>query len=1475
MKRLPRKTYLWALIVFALITVATTAISTMAWFTMVAPPPTSLVTGGAEVSIEKVTGYKVQETRKNNGYIDRDNNIPISKEIGSDDFSTTTNDNLEGADTDFDVPSKGIGYYLLKPNHNNVYKFSDLDRNYEKFVAYDHGNVLSVTLNLTTAQPFLIRSYQMSSNKTDLQTIDLQGVGGDGTLNDVSHAVTVNSDGNYKIWYDTSVKKVGVERLGDIVVNNGLVANPKRLSNTGGQVVWLNISDHKWSSNSAKIVLDTYNGSGHQWTQMTCSSDSNYYYATIPSGTWNKIIFVRANSAWTSGVDWNQKWNQTGDLDFPGDPNNCYKLTSYGGSDWTASGNWEQYHPAQVKVGNGNYTDMSWVNGEWKYQISGSVDDGTSLSFKKYGVVISVSPSADGDGLNKNNFTSSSTIKCGGNNLNIYLHTDNTAWVDPASDYFVAIGSTYHKMSYDSVESGGQWELENLSVSEDNTSISISYSKLVTISVTASDDTSNPWHNKNNFDGSKIKGGGTVNVYYHPNDDTVWVSSVVKIRSGANDYVQMSDNPDNTDELCATGMTVTEDEVVSMKVNGAAFTDFTAKSADLNNIGSDLKIIKSATNAGMYLSKTNKDLWVDGNKTYNLSVGGSNLGEMVYQSGGTYDGWVGIQDVTVTAAAVTVNLTTRDGSVAQTLVKDTDYTYNNFDTGNVLRGGTVDVYYNTSNNHIVITTVYGIKVGNTDLNAATSDGITYTATFSNLAGGSNVKVYANTTELTSYTPEAARSDPATKNNCSGSAGALKTIYDTTGDTAVSFNTSNTTVWVDGYDPCYYYRVGTTGNWTKMTNKGDDAQVYASITAGQGDIIHFRKNAAGEVFVGSAMPADHLNNYGEGGALLYGITAQKVYLNYNTKQVWIPGRVVSFNFYTDTGASPYAYFFQNGTENKNADYPGVAMDDASEIAEGVYTASFTVHEDYVFDRAIFNLGAGESQSVDIDIKSTDYSGKYIYLTNNTDDSGHYYIASYDNPPDNSKDTTIYVHDPNHAFGSGQDVHFYAWDSTGATMPIQAFPGQVMTALIPGSLWKYDIAESYDGFKFTNAACVDGQYAEGAAQTGDFVTAEHEGGYYVADGVDNHSVYGNWSTEQSEPTINARIYIGSDTTGVEMALGDRTTSNNYIYESGLQARHGDTLRVVADDVTYKDSSNFVQDDVSRPYLNITDSSITVKLGAAGETARFNFYITTSGELAIVMVPDLGNGFYIMPYQGSTEGFVAAKKMSSTTSSSAMYAGYYATKGTRVFVRSYLDAVDQEYRLDDGVSSDVATTVDTDESGLAIEFQQTSYFTIEVAEGKVSVRPFTISEFLHLNALDVNGITGQDGIRAQHTSMVFQVEFKTTANSFEMYPAISVTNDNPNYVGAAVAFSKTKQLSPYIYMNADARYVYNGTTNPNGLTVRGSSFELSDPNYLTTVNNSTKMYYAYLLIDYVYNPSFLPTTMPYNMSSKMAFHLRMVQA
>lgn len=74
-----------------------------------------------------------------------------------------------------------------------------------------------------------------------------------------------------------------------------------------------------WTQANARFAAYFFGGTANTWVSMSKVSEASsiIYEVTTPNGTWTNVIFCRMNPS-ASANNWNNKWNQTGDLTFDG-----------------------------------------------------------------------------------------------------------------------------------------------------------------------------------------------------------------------------------------------------------------------------------------------------------------------------------------------------------------------------------------------------------------------------------------------------------------------------------------------------------------------------------------------------------------------------------------------------------------------------------------------------------------------------------------------------------------------------------------------------------------------------------------------------------------------------------------------------------------------------------------------------------------------------------------------------------------------------------------------------------------------------------------------------------------------------------------------------------------------------------------------------------------------------------------------------
>ena len=98
-----------------------------------------------------------------------------------------------------------------------------------------------------------------------------------------------------------------------------------------------------WTSDGARFAAYFF-GNGEKWVSMTCYRD--FYSVEVPSG-YTKVIFCRMNPS-AAANNWDNKWNQSGDLNIPTNGNNLFTVPSDAWDGSTTS--WSKHTPADQVV---------------------------------------------------------------------------------------------------------------------------------------------------------------------------------------------------------------------------------------------------------------------------------------------------------------------------------------------------------------------------------------------------------------------------------------------------------------------------------------------------------------------------------------------------------------------------------------------------------------------------------------------------------------------------------------------------------------------------------------------------------------------------------------------------------------------------------------------------------------------------------------------------------------------------------------------------------------------------------------------------------------------------------------------------------------------------------------------------------------------------------------------------------------------
>ena len=167
---------------------------------------------------------------------------------------------------------------------------------------------------------------------------------------------------------------------------------------TGGEVIYF-IPNNDWKSADARFAVYFF-GTDNAWVSMTkTEGEDDLYEATVPAGEWTNLIFCRMMPT-TQENNWENKWNQSGDLTFDGE-NNCFTLAD--GMWDNATGTWSVYTPPVVEEPDeptsfkfADYPDN--FTSVYAYAYNGVYGDGEEAPFEFPGVEMTLTGETVADG---------------------------------------------------------------------------------------------------------------------------------------------------------------------------------------------------------------------------------------------------------------------------------------------------------------------------------------------------------------------------------------------------------------------------------------------------------------------------------------------------------------------------------------------------------------------------------------------------------------------------------------------------------------------------------------------------------------------------------------------------------------------------------------------------------------------------------------------------------------------------------------------------------------------------------------------------------------------------------------------------------------------------------------------------------------------------------------------------------------------
>ena len=138
-----------------------------------------------------------------------------------------------------------------------------------------------------------------------------------------------------------------------------------------------------WKADNARFAAYFF-GNGEKWVDMTDGDGDGIYEVDVPSG-YLKVIFCRMNPS-ASANNWNNKWNQTGDLTIPTDGKNHFTVKS---GTWDgATTTWSTYTPPVYTIaGSSAVLGFNWSTDDANNDMS-KQDDGTYKLVKENVVLV-------------------------------------------------------------------------------------------------------------------------------------------------------------------------------------------------------------------------------------------------------------------------------------------------------------------------------------------------------------------------------------------------------------------------------------------------------------------------------------------------------------------------------------------------------------------------------------------------------------------------------------------------------------------------------------------------------------------------------------------------------------------------------------------------------------------------------------------------------------------------------------------------------------------------------------------------------------------------------------------------------------------------------------------------------------------------------------------------------------------------------
>ena len=461
-------------------------------------------------------------------------------------------------------------------------------------------------------------------------------------------------------------------------------------------------------------------------------------------------------------------------------------------------------------------------------------------------------------------------------------------------------------------------------------------------------------------------------------------------------------------------------------------------------------------------------------------------------------------------------------------------------------------------------------------------------------------------------------------------------------------------------------------------------------------------------------------------------------------------------------------------------------------------------------------------------------------------------------------------------SWQDMKISAWGAGTGNLEITVANNASAKCLINDTLYRFSIPSSVSGYIVHNGA------GGGGSNQSTNVTAFNPTLGLIPNFLKvqaNGNSNANWWYDGDLNETHGTLYISraedSYATQETYRMGYASSINLAAMEEGVILYEGDVLAV-----HYYVDGYYFHNTLNTTYSYAEDGITSVKTFNDGnshtidtvirikKTGRYTVYFTLSGHrVAIAQVPLEGNGYYVMTTTSSSTytGFENAHRMktiSNPTTNVAYFKNLYVADPTTtyIFVRSYNNNVDVHYT---GHHDNDATNINSVLLSTVTGYSSPGYFNIYLFDStgnggvnQANLHYSVVATDERDSFFSLNTISSIASIESQQSSLIIETSFTVTSVDSTSISVI-VNKTGFSTLGTYAICTDERIEDPYTYMrqrvygydsNEDGDYDEPGDIPRGTYTLQSGSSYTFDGLCDTTANNNTKIYYVYIMIDYV---------------------------